>query len=84
MGATSFKTSAKVLNTKYIYTVNGVKFTNLTKTEDFCQPGDSGGLVYTYYDSQYQPCGIVKGKGSGYTVYVKASEIGSAINAYPY
>ena len=84
VGAASFKTSAKVLNTKYTYTVDGVKFTNLTKTEDFCSPGDSGGLVYTYYDSQYQPCGIVKGKGSGYTVYVKASEIGSAINAYPY
>ncbi|MBD5087281.1 MAG: hypothetical protein HDT30_00495 [Clostridiales bacterium] len=84
VGATSYKTSAKVLNTKYTYTINGVKFTNLTKTEDFCSPGDSGGLVYTYYDSQYQPCGIVKGKGSGYTVYVKASEIGNAINAYPY
>ena len=84
VGATSFKTSAKVLNTKYTYTINGVKFTNLTKTEEFCQKGDSGGLVYTYYDSQYQPCGIVKGKGSEYTVYVKASEIGNAINAYPY
>lgn len=63
---------------------DGVKFTNLTKTQDFCMAGDSGGIVYTYYDSQYQPCGIVKGKGSGYAVYVKASEIGNAINAYPY
>ena len=34
VGVTSFKTSAKVLNTKYTYTINGVKFTNLTKTEN--------------------------------------------------
>lgn len=61
---------------------------HLTKTELFSNPGDSGGIVYTYYDNKNIPCGIIHGHSAGaltdYSYYVKASEIVNALGAEPY
>lgn len=88
VGATTFKTSAEVTNTNYDFTVDGTTFSNMTKTKDFCDKGDSGGLVYMYYNGGYKPAGLVKGMGGwwlwSYSVYVKASEVVSAMSIYPY
>ena len=88
VGSTTYKTSATVKNTNYDFTVNGVTFTNLTKTGSFCDSGDSGGLVYMYYEDQYIPAGLVKGMGGwwifSYSVFVKAVEVADAMGVYPY
>ncbi len=90
VGATTYRTSAEVTNTNYDFTPSdtGVTFTNLTKTKSFCEGGDSGGMVYMYYNGGYKPAGIIKGMGGwwlwSYSVYVKASEVVSAMSIYPY
>lgn len=88
VGATTFRTSAEVTNTNYDFTVNGTTFTNMTKTKSFCDKGDSGGLVYMYYNGGYKPAGLVKGMGGwwvfSYSVYTKAVEVVNAMSIYPY
>ncbi len=88
VGSTTYKTSATVKNINYDFTVDGQKFTNLTKTGKLAESGDSGGLVYMYYDGKYIPAGIIKGGGGAwifsYSVYVKASEVINQMNVYPY
>lgn len=84
VGATTYKTSAKVISTNYTVTISGTKFTNTTKTESFVKSGDSGGIVYTYYNSKYVPAGIVKADNGSYSVYIKASEILKYMNVYAY
>ncbi len=90
VGATTYRTSAEVTNTNYDFTPSdtGVTFTNLTKTKSFTDSGDSGGMVYMYYNGGYKPAGLVKGSGGwwlwSYSVYVKASEVVSAMSIYPY
>lgn len=88
VGATTFKTSAEVTNTNYDFTVNGTTFSNMTKTKDFCDKGDSGGLVYMYYNGGYKPAGLVKGMGGwwvfSYSVYTKAVEVVNEMSIYPY
>ncbi len=88
-GVTTYKTSSCVSSQRFTKTLNGVKFINLTKVNSaFCQGGDSGGIVYTYQDNEYWPCGIVKGHGGsgadGYAFFVKASEIANVLNVEPY
>lgn len=88
VGSTTYKTSAKVTSTNYDFTVEGQTFTNLTKTESFTDSGDSGGLVYMYFEDSYVPAGLVKGGGGvwifSYSVYVKATEVLEQMNVYPY
>lgn len=90
VGATTYRTSAKVTNTNYDFTPSdtGITFTNLTKTKSFTDSGDSGGMVYMYYNGGYKPAGLVKGSGGAwlwaYSVYVKASEVVGAMSIYPY
>lgn len=84
VGATTYKTSAKVTSTNYTCTINGKKFTNLTQTGKFAASGDSGGIVYVYYDSKYVPAGIMKACSSSYSYYVKATEILTYMNIYAY
>ena len=89
VGATTFKTSAEVTNTNYdIVLEDGTTFSNMTKTESFCDHGDSGGLVYMYYNEGYKPAGLVTGMGgwwlTSYSVYTKASEVVSKMGIYPY
>lgn len=89
VGATTYKTSAEVTNTNYDFVLDdGRTFNNMTKTESFCDQGDSGGLVYMYYNEGYKPAGLVKGMGgwwlSAYSVYVKASEVVNEMSIYPY
>ena len=88
-GVTTYKTSSCVSSQRFTKTLNGVKFINLTKVNSaFCQGGDSGGIVYTYQDNEYWPCGIVKGHGGsgadGYAFFFKASEIANVLNVEPY
>ena len=89
VGATTYKTSAEVTNTNYDFVLeDGTTFSNMTKTERFCDHGDSGGLVYMYYNQGYKPAGLVKGMGgrwlSAYSVYTKASEVVYWMNIIPY
>lgn len=89
VGATTYKTSAEVTNTNYDFVLdNGTTFSNMTKTESFCDHGDSGGLVYMYYNEGYKPAGLVKGMGgwwlSAYSVYTKASEVVNGMSIIPY
>lgn len=88
VGATSYKTTALVKSTNYTVTIGSTTFENMTKTEKFSKSGDSGGIVYTYYNSKYIPAGIIQGSGPGlftsYSFYVKASEIVKNMNVYPY
>ncbi len=88
VGSTTYKTSAEVTSTNYSITFNGVKFTNQTKTEYFCDSGDSGGMVYMYYNGKYLPVGLIKGSGYilwyEYSYYTKASEVVRLLGVYPY
>lgn len=89
VGATTFKTSAEVTNTNYDFVLeDGTTFPNMTKTDSFCDHGDSGGLVYMYYNEGYKPAGLVKGMGgwwiTSYSVYTKASEVVNEMSIYPY
>lgn len=88
VGATTFKTQAKVTNVNYDFTVGGTVFTNLTKTESFSDHGDSGGMVYMYNNGSYKPAGLIKGGGGAwifsYSVYVKAQEVINEMNVWPY
>lgn len=88
VGATTKKTSATVTNINYDFTVNGVTFTNLTKTGEFCSGGDSGGLVYHYANGAYWPAGLIKGGGGigifAYSVFTKAYEVLNEMDVYPY
>ena len=84
VGAATYKTSAKVISTNYTVTTSGTKFTNTTKTEKFGESGDSGGIVYRYYNSKYVPAGIMKASNESYSFYVKASEILKYMDIYAY
>lgn len=84
IGATTFKTVGVITDTDYKATINGTTFINMAKTTNPIKHGDSGGLVYTYYDSKYVPCGIIKGYGTDFTFYIKASRIADTIHVYPY
>ena len=84
VGSKTYKTSATVKNVNYTTTVNGVTFENMTKTTSFCDSGDSGGLVYMYYNGEYKPAGLIKGYGSSYSIYTKASEVVNEMGVYPY
>lgn len=84
VGATTYKTSGKVVNTNYTVTVSGTVFKNLTSTTLSADAGDSGGLVYMYYDGKYVPVGLIKSKNDSYTSYCKASVIADNTKIYPY
>jgi hypothetical protein len=88
VGSTTYKTSATVLDTDFSATVSGVCFTNLTKTTYFATQGDSGGLVYTYYNGAYRPAGIISAEQKTslpyYNMYVKASAVVDHMLVYPY
>lgn len=51
-GFKTYRTTGKVLDNDYTTTItSGYKFTNMTKAETYVDDGDSGGIVYTYFDS---------------------------------
>lgn len=84
IGSTTFKTVGVITDTDYKTTINGTTFINMTKTTNPIKQGDSGGIVYTYYDSKYVPCGIIKGFGTDFSFYIKASRVAETIHVYPY
>lgn len=84
VGSTTYKTVGEVLDTNYSHTVNGVTFNNLTTTTAYVRGGDSGGIVYTSYDSKHIPCGLVKAYGTDYSVYTKADRALTTISIHPY
>ena len=86
VGVTTYRTAATIKNTKWNDTIEGIRYKNLTLTSGFCDKGDSGGLVYTQYKGEYVPAGIIKGhdKKEKTSFYIKATEIISALNVYPY
>lgn len=85
VGATTFRTSSKIKNVNYTVTINGVAFTNQTRTTTkFCESGDSGGIVYIKQNSKNLPIGIIKGKNNLYSYYTKAIEVERLMKVYPY
>ena len=84
VGTTTYRTAATVKNTKWNGTVGKKTYKNLTLTSNFCDGGDSGGLVYTLHKNEYIPAGIIKGCDKQTSVYIKAGEIISTLNVYPY
>ncbi len=86
VGNTTYKTSGKVKDKSYTATIGGVKFKNLTKTTMEGDYGDSGGIVFTNFNSFDITAGIftAKSTNSEYTLYVKATEIINYMNVYPY
>lgn len=88
VGSTTYKTSATVKSTNYSTTLDGVSFTNLTKTSAFVDAGDSGGLVYMYFNGKYNSAGIVTAMGGwwifSFSLYTKAVEVADQMSIYPY
>lgn len=89
VGSTTYRTTATVQSTSYDTTfTDGVSLTNLTKTTKFCDGGDSGGLVYMYYNGGYKPAGIITGSYEGaifsHSSYTKATAIVEQMGVYPY
>lgn len=90
-GSTTYKTSGCVSDNNFKVTSDGgVTFTNFVKVDsNFCKRGDSGGIVYTYADNEYVPCGIISGKSKDenpnvFGYFVKASEIVYFLNVTPF
>lgn len=84
-GITTFKTTATVKSNNYTWFCDGTQYSNVTKTTDFCDSGDSGGIVYMYYNSQNLPVGLVQGESPGYySYYIKTTEVINNLNVYPY
>lgn len=88
VGATTYKTQAKVTAENYDTTIEGTAFTNMTKTEGFSDHGDSGGMVYMYNNGSYKPAGLIMGGGGtwifSHSIYVKAQEVINEMNVWPY
>lgn len=86
VGVTTYRTAATVKNTKWTSTFEKIKINNLTRTSSFTDKGDSGGLVYTQHKGEYVPAGIIKGRSDDgkFSFYIKATEVISALDAYPY
>ena len=87
-GATTYKTSGTVSHNTYNSILDGVVFRNRVRVEgEFSKKGDSGGIVYTYANNEYVPCGIIS-SGARYapyfSVFVKASEIAYYLNVQPF
>ena len=79
------KAASKIKNVNYTVTINGVAFTNQTRTTTkFCESGDSGGIVYIKQNSKNLPIGIIKGKNNLYSYYTKAIEVERLMKVYPY
>lgn len=87
-GAKTYKTSGTVSHNTYNSTLSGVAFRNRVRVEgEFSKKGDSGGIVYTYANNEYVPCGIISSgreQAPYFSVFVKASEIAYYLNVQPY
>ena len=88
VGSSTYRTSGKVTSTNADAKVGSDTFTNLTQTDLVAESGDSGGLVYVYFENEYNPAGIVACGVKGFflykTCYVKATEVASNMYVYPY
>lgn len=88
VGSTTYKTVGVIQSTSLTLLVNGISFSNLTRTSSMVESGDSGGLVYVLEGGNAYAIGIVKGQGgsgtSAFSAYTKASVILSEMGIYPY
>ena len=89
-GAASYKTSGYVTNNSDRFCLDGVWYNNFVRVDSkFCIEGDSGGIVYTYSNNEYVPCGIISGRSGDknpdvYGYFSKASEIAYFLNVTPF
>lgn len=83
----------EVLSTKYSYvSSSGVSYTNLVTAGYVSEPGDSGGLVYTYMSNGElrETTGVNHGHANhsdgtyAYAIFSKASSINSALSIERY
>ena len=76
------------VDASYNSTLEGVAFRNRVRVEgEFSKEGDSGGIVYTYANNAYVPCGIISSSAARapyFSVFVKASEIAYYLNVQPF
>ena len=85
VGSTTGKTGAMVTSTNHTVTYDGtVTLNNMTRTNARSESGDSGGIVYTMYNSRYLPAGTVSGSDSMGMIYSKAVRAAETIHVYPY
>ncbi len=84
-GKTTGITSGTIQSTNASGTFSGIPFTNLTTASYDSDPGDSGGLVYSYYPSSgdRRTVGLHKGSGT-YAYYSKASLVNEALGITRY
>ena len=74
-----------VTSTNHTVTYDGtVTLNNMTRTNARSESGDSGGIVYTMYNSRYLPAGTVSGSDSMGMIYSKAVRAAETIHVYPY
>lgn len=84
VGSTTYRTKGVVIDTNYTWYINNVTFKNLTQMTNATKGGDSGGIVYTYNNFGYMPCGLVKGHVGNTAVYTKADRVLTTISIHPY
>ncbi|ABX42574.1 chymotrypsin family serine protease [Lachnoclostridium phytofermentans] len=63
-GRTTYLTSGTVKSSSDSWTINGTTFTDLLKCDYNSDGGDSGGVVYTYFNNMYELAAIHKGSSS--------------------
>ena len=63
-GRSTYLTSGSVKSSSSSWTVNGNTFTDLVKCDYNSAGGDSGGVVYTYYNGGHKLLGVHKGSSS--------------------
>lgn len=84
VGSTTYRTTGVVLDTNISVISGGVPLSNVTQTTLHVDEGDSGGIVYTYKNFGYMPCGLVQSFGEGFSVYTKATRVAKTISVHPY
>lgn len=78
---TSSTMSGKIIDTSYLGTFSGIKFTKLIMTDiTTSTSGNSGGPVITSYSDNYAIIGIIKGRTGGKLVYTNMQKIKDAFD----
>ena len=73
-----------VSSSEHTVTYGTVTLKNMTRTTVQSADGDSGGIVYTPYESKYLPAGTLSGSDSVGMIYSKAIRAAETIHVYPY
>lgn len=88
VGASTGYTTGKIKSTDYSVDTGTVKLTHQVKVNLTSDNGDSGGLVFMYYNPDgsggYIPAGLVSCSKGDNTTYTKCGYVVNDLNVYPY